>query len=235
MMNKYGWILVTAGLIACNDNDKVGAQTDLNDIYADYKVFGEEENETVTVLLQFRAGGADGKTIVIKSPGKVTIDGTPLQADSAGVSGAYYEAAFPLASFEGAHTIMFESPDGKRHRQPFKFSSFKFKDEPATAVQMKARRFYLEGLPDTAKLRLLMTDTSFATRDVNLETEIQDGSILITDQMWRALKPGPLFLEIYREESKGISGFSKSGGSITIHYGLKREFIGLPPAQALKK
>lgn len=99
-MNKYGWILVTAGLIACNDIDKVGAQTDLNDIYADYKVFGEEENETVTVLLQFRAGGADGKTIVIKNPGKVTIDGTPLQADSAGVSGAYYEAAFPLASLK---------------------------------------------------------------------------------------------------------------------------------------
>ena len=229
MIRGYWMIVFLIGfaLAACNNTD-VENENVATDFYADYKIWGEEGKETVTVLLQYRLGGSDGKTTVL--PEGVTIDGIPLPADSAGISGAYYEAAFPSATFEGDHIIEFITPDGKKHSQAFGYAVFAFVDEPPATLTMEPVTFELSGLPDSAKLHLLITDTAFATNDLNTEVEIIKGAFTITKQMWQGLKPGPMVLEIYREEKKPLYGFSKAGGILTTHYGLKREFIALPKA-----
>ena len=62
-----------------------------NAIYFDYRVWGDEENDNVTVRLQYLIGGENGNTIVLEDPGKVEFDGEILQADSSRMNGFYYE------------------------------------------------------------------------------------------------------------------------------------------------
>lgn len=234
MLKRYGPIIFAgaATLAACTNNDAENEKVGSDAVYADYRIWGEEGKESVTVFLQYRSGGAGGNTIVLQKPGSVAIDGIPLNADSAGISGAYYEAAFPVADFSGDHLISFKDPVGKEHKQPFSFSAFSFLHELPATLPMQPLTFQLSGLPDSAKLQLLLTDTAFATNDLNAEIMVINGALNMTDQMWRGLKPGPMVLEIFKEEEKPLYGFSKAGGVLTTHYGLKREFIALPAAIA---
>jgi hypothetical protein len=231
-------IFISAATLAACNNVEIGSTKDVGDeaIYADYKVWGEEGKETVTVLLQYRMGGPDGTTLVLEKPGGVAIDSIPLAVDSAGISGAYYEGTFPLATFTGNHVIEYSSSEGKKHRTPFSFSPFSFKNEPPETVPMKPVTFYLTGLPpEPTILRIVMTDTAFATDDVNTEIAVEMGELTISAQMWQSLKPGPVVLEIYREEEKQLSTFSKEGGIMTINYGLKRELHCVLPKDTLSR
>lgn len=231
MLKRYRLIVFAcaASLAACTNEGAVAEGQTSTAIYADYKIRGEEGQSTVTVVLQFRLGGRDGEAIVLEKPGGVTIDGMALNADSAGISGAYYEAAFPLDTFNGDHLIEFTGPGGEKHKQAFNYAPFAFAKEPPPAFPMHPVTFHLSGLPDSTGLRMILTDTAFATQDINTEIKVVKGALTITDQMWRKLKPGPVLLEIYKEVETPLPLFSKAGGVMTIHYGLKREFSVLPP------
>lgn len=221
-------ILSAATMAACT-NAEIGSSKNVGNeaIYADYKIWGEEGKETVNVLLQFRVGGPDGTTLVLENPGSVAIDGIPLRVDSAGITGAYYEAVFPLAHFGGKHFIVYTSTEGKQHRQEFTFSPFTLTKELAEELPMGPMSIELGGLPNQSSLRIAITDTSFVTNDVGEEVEAVNGVLKITPEMWQALKPGPIVFEIYREEEIDLSTFSKEGGLMTITYGLKREFTAV--------
>src|SRR3712207_5845550 len=98
-MNKGFVFLMLLIVFAGCTNAEIGSSKDVasDGVYADYKIWAEEGKETVTVLLQYRMGGPDGTTLVLEPPGGVAFDGAPLKVDSAGITGAYYEASFPLS------------------------------------------------------------------------------------------------------------------------------------------
>ena len=85
--------------------------------------------EDVTVNLQYRMGGRNGTTLVLNEPSKVFFDGEQLKADSAKVTGAFYEVQKPLSSFSGKHVISFTSLDNREYKEEFEFIPFTFSRE----------------------------------------------------------------------------------------------------------
>ena len=69
------FILPSILLFACTSNE-IGNSKDVNPdaIYFDYKIWGEEGNENVTVKLQYRFGGQNGTTLTMEDPAKVELD-----------------------------------------------------------------------------------------------------------------------------------------------------------------
>src|SRR5688572_12607902 len=71
--------------------------------YLDYKIWGNENDDEVTILLQFLDGGIYGNTMLLEPPAEVLLDGKPLSADSSRMTGAFYEARATIESFLGQH------------------------------------------------------------------------------------------------------------------------------------
>src|SRR5690242_16682538 len=115
------FILFTS-IISCTSNE-IGNIKDVNPetIWFDYKVWGEEGNEDMTIMLQFRFGGSNGTTLMLDTPSKVELDGIELKADSSRMTGAFYEAIRPVKDFGGKHSIVFTNTNGKKHREEFRF------------------------------------------------------------------------------------------------------------------
>src|SRR4026208_282257 len=84
-------------LTACNSNE-IGSSKDVNPetIYFDYKLWGEEGNDDITLMLQYRYGGKNGTTLVLGEPSKVELDGELIPADSSNMTGAFYEMIKPI-------------------------------------------------------------------------------------------------------------------------------------------
>src|SRR5207253_2195966 len=91
---------------SCTSNE-IGNSKDVNPdaIYFDYRIYGDEKDENITIYLQYRMGGKNGTTLVLNKPAKVELDGEEISADSAKLSGAYYEIEKPIKTFEGKHEI----------------------------------------------------------------------------------------------------------------------------------
>src|SRR5687768_14068709 len=105
-------ILVSGSLAGCDQ--RPATVSNPNDIYFDYRITGEE-NDDVACVLQYKRGGPDGEAIMIREPGSVELDGVRLEADSAGFSGIYYEQYIPSEEFIGTHSIVHTSPDKKTY------------------------------------------------------------------------------------------------------------------------
>jgi hypothetical protein len=153
------------------------------------------------------------------------LDGTDLNVDSARLTGTFYEAQKPVAAFTGKHTITIIDMTGKEHKQEFEFVPFALADELPEQIKMERFIIRLTGFTKTpARMRLVLTDTAFTTKDVNEELLVKSGEITITPRMWEALKAGPVTMEIYREEEQSLKKNSKQDGRLLITYALKREF-----------
>lgn len=225
-MRIFLLICTIAIFSACN-NTEIGKAKDVNPeaVYYDYKVWGEEGSENVTVMLQYRFGGEDGTSLTLDSPSKVSIDGEMLRLDSVKFSGAYYELIKPSAQFEGKHTILFMDTNGKEHKEEFTYLPFALAADlpeqlPRKPITLKLTNFTAAPTP----VRLVMTDTAFTSNDVNEELKIEKGELKITARYWNALKAGPVTLEIYREEEQPLKKASKEGGRLMMTYALKRQF-----------
>ena len=90
-----------------NEKEKKAEGIDPALIYYDYKVQADQEKESVTVMLQYRFGNADGGTMLLEEPSKVSLDGMELKPDSAKLTGVFYELMKPLEELKGRHTIDF--------------------------------------------------------------------------------------------------------------------------------
>mgnify|MGYP001588509514 FL=1 len=85
-MNRLFLLLLTSSFLvfcSCNSNE-IGKEKDVDpeSIYFDYQVKGEEGDDHVTVLLQYRFAGENGTTLTIDEPGKVEFDGEVIKVDS---------------------------------------------------------------------------------------------------------------------------------------------------------
>jgi hypothetical protein len=215
--------LVAAG---CNERDQQRDTSLSGDIlYFDYRIWSEEGKNTVTCLTQFRSGGPNGPAVVLKEPARVSMDNEVLHFDSAALSGAYYEISKPVHDFSGRHTINFTDGNGKEHREEFEFIPFRLASALPEKIQNEPFSVHLDPFPRRETVvHLSLTDTAFMSNDVNELVEVKDAELKISQKMLDRLAPGPIIMELFREEEKSRHHGTKERGRIWISYGLRREF-----------
>jgi hypothetical protein len=193
-------------------------------VFAAYAITAEEGGENVTCLLRFHQRNSRGPALFLEPPAGVTFDGIALQADSTRLGGAYYEWQQPLASFEGTHTVVFKNAEGKEYKEDFRFQPFILTNDLTGTVPRGEIVLQLEGLAPTDYVRVLLTDTSFTTTDINEVDTVTDGRLSISRAALRNVASGPVTLHLFKEEERRLKNAPAGGGLLSITYGLSREF-----------
>jgi hypothetical protein len=211
---------------SCNSNE-IGNGKDVNPeaIYFDYKIWGDEGNDNLTVRLQYRFGGKNGTTLTIEEPARVELDDELVPVDSTKMTGAFYEIHKPINKFSGEHTISFTDVNAKQYREKFRFQPLQLKT--ALPDTLKRGKMFLEvdGLDGKRFVRVILSDTSFASEGINRVDTIKNGQIIISEKDLESLVNGPIQLELIKEEERPVRNGTREGGKFSISYGLKREFI----------
>jgi hypothetical protein len=210
---------------SCTSNE-IGSSKDVNPdaVYFDYKIWGEEGAEAVTVMLQYRFGGSNGTTLILDEPAKVELDGELIKTDSSKMTGAFYEVMKPLASFTGDHKILFTDINKKKYEEEFSFKPFKLSREIPAELKRSELIFDFEGLDPVDYVRVFARDTSFESNDINRIDTVKNGRIILALADLDNLVNGPIHIQFYKEDEKPVKSATKEGGRIAITYGLKREF-----------
>ena len=218
-------ILSAFFIYSCTSNE-IGNSEDVNPdaVFFDYEVWAEEDSDNVTVKLQYRMGGPNGTTLVLNDPSKVELDGEEIKLDSTKFSGAYYEMQKPLASFIGKHSIVFTDLNNNKYTEEFEFTPFDISPNVPTILKRGDIVFNLKGLEPMEYIRVILTDTSFTSRDINDVDTVRNGKLIISAERLSALKDGPIHLQFNREFERPVRKGTKEGGILSITYRLKREF-----------
>lgn len=209
-------------LFSCTNN-RGAAGTDA--LYADYSITADEGAENVTCLLKFYRGKQLGDALYLEPPAGVSLDGAALTADSAGLSGTYYEVQKPLNGFAGIHTIVFKNAEGKEYKEEFNFQPFRMADDQLVETLTRGdRSIRLDGLAPVETIRVLVTDTAFSTPDINDVQTVRNGAVSISEAALRNVASGPVTLTLIKEEERPLKNAPARGGKLSITYSLSREF-----------
>lgn len=223
-MNRlYLFVFSVSSILFLNCNNKKGSdEVNPDAVYFDYQITGKEGDDNLTVLLQYRDGGQDGDAV---SMGKVILDGELLPADSAKMSGIFYELHKPIAEFAGKHSIVFTDINKKEYKEDFSFQPIFLLTPVTDTAQRSDLVFEFEGLEAKDFIRVVMTDTSFANNGINRVDAVSNGRLVITKDDLETLANGPVQVEFIREYEKPVKNGTDEGGRLLITYSLKREFF----------
>lgn len=221
-------------LFSCKSEDKpdvmVGSsEADPEFIYFDYQVKGEETNDSVTILLQFRQDYANGRTLKLDPPSQVTLDGEVLKADSTKITGAFYEIQKQVDSFPGAHTIVFTGVNKTRYKETFYFQPMQLLTSLPETIPAEDLWLELSGIGPDEKVRLVLTDTVFGSEGIDRLDSLSGNRLLISREDLASLAPGPVQLFLVKETNQPIKNGTYSGGNIFSSFELRREFILTKP------
>jgi hypothetical protein len=220
-------LLLICTLAACQNKSKAESddEEDTGLFYYDYLISGEEGQDSVTVMLQYRQGGRSGKALALPAPTTVTLDQELLPADSTKQTGVFYEVRKPLQEFAGDHRIVVTGGSNERQEQNFSFVPFGLAAEFAEKIKQQPFAIRLTHFPDSPeRIRLVIVDTSFVSKDVNEEMKIEQGEIKVTRTHLSKVVKGPVTLEIYHEHETPLKNASKTNGRLLVSYGLRRQF-----------
>jgi len=226
-MPKYfiGPIFILFVLTACIDNPfKRKKHINPDYVFFDYKIRGEENQENVTVYIQYRNVGPNGRGLVLEDPAEVRLDGELIHPDSTKLTGAYYEIQKPLESFAGPHTIVLTDQNKKQYKEEFQYHPFMLVTSLGSAIHRESLVLNFEGLSPVDYIDLTATDTSFTSRDINEIDTVKNGRLELSKDKLKNLVNGPITLLISKETEGGVQNGTKAGGTILISYGLQREF-----------
>ena len=231
-MNRSPLILFLSFIVfvfvftSCGSNE-VGNSKDVNpeSIYFDYKVWGDEGNDDATVMLQYKFAGRNGTTLVLDEPSKVELDGQEIKVDSSKMTGAFYEVIKPLKDFIGKHNIVFTNLENKQYQEEFNFRPISLRTKIPAEIKRGDLAFDLDGLEPMDYVRVLLTDTSFASDDINWIDTVRNGRVVITKEDLKRVVNGPVHLELIKEIDKPVKNGTREGGQFSFSYGLKREFV----------
>lgn len=216
--NILGLWLVTSCLHTENARDRKQSG-----VYADYRIWGEEGREAVTCLFRFYEGGPEGASLVL-GKNSISIDGIPMVAGSARQTGAFYEFSLPLQDVEGPHTILFRDDQGNEYREAFDFRRLYISPELDAVQRRGSFTIGIAGVKEMEPVRVILTDTSFATADINEWFPVVGGKVRIGALHMINVASGPLNLHLFREEDRPLKNPPAGGGTISISYGLQRSF-----------
>jgi hypothetical protein len=211
-------ILVTA-VASCKNFDRRDVSTAL---YANYSIRGEEGKEFVTAFFQFFDDPVE-RALVLKEPAKIFLDDNLLLPDSAKETGGFYEMQIPIQDFTGTHTIRFIDAENREHREEFSFTPFRLTNQVKDSFNRKDMVFGIEGLEDQDIVRVVITDTSFESEEVN-EMDTVINQRLDLRKYLPAISNGPVTVYLFKEEERSLENKPSKRGTISITYSLKREF-----------
>lgn len=201
------------------------ADVNMEDIFLDYRISAEEGDNNLNIVLQFRDGSEDGRTLVVGDAGKVELDGEPLIADSAELSGAFYEIQKPINAFSGEHKIILSGPGGKEFSETFVFYPMTLNTPIADTMRREDWVLELGGLEKVDYVRVVMVDTSFINEGINRVDTVYGGRLLIRRADLEELHNGDIHLELYRENERPTRNGGEAGGRFSMTYAIKRDFI----------
>lgn len=212
-------------LLGCTSNE-IGNSRDVSPdaIFFDYKIRGDEKDGHITVYVQYRMGGPNGTTLVLNEPARVELDGEVIPADSARLTGAYYEIQKPVDSFLGKHTITFTDLNKKEYKEQFEYRPFELRADIPAIVRRRDLTFDFDGLGTDDFIRVTATDTSFASRDINEIDTLKNGRLVIPASRLKNLVNGPITLLLTHESERSVRNGTREGGRIVVSYSLEREF-----------
>lgn len=221
-----GLLLLTAFFACTNNKEEDGRprHDKPSDIFADYRISGEEGKEGVTCLLQFYEGGPRGASLLLEDPAAIKIDGEVPVADSTLRTGAYYELQKPLATFAGTHTFTLTDEHGQVYEEKVVFEPLVLQTELGQRVTADSLVLQVGGLLPGEKLRVVLVDMDFNTEDINRLQKVEEGQIVLTREDLRQVAPGPVTLMLYKEAEKKLQNGTAAGGQLSITYSLSREF-----------
>ena len=214
-----GLLWLTASCL--NTDNRPGGRSPV--IFADYRIWGEEGKDDVTCLFRLFEGSPDGESLVLRE-GSIALDGRLLQPDSAAETGAYYESIRQVSEFSGTHTITLRDERGRTFREEFEFLPFYIRPEMASIQMRGPISIGIEGVAAGEELRVIVTDTSFSTPDINELMPVLDGKLTLSPIQLDRVTSGPLNLHLYKEEERPLKNPPPGGGMIAISYGLQRFF-----------
>ena len=214
-------------LLSCQgaDRKRDRSQPGSGNLYLDYRVWGDEESGLVTIRLQFRDGGPEGDALAVDETAEVLLDGEILETQSSRMNGSYYEAGRAIDGFAGRHQVVLKGWRGKDYLQEFEYPVFTLARDLPAEIAREELVLELEGLTDGDNVKILMNDTAFYSRGIDRYDSVRDGRIVLTAADLSRLRPGPVHLELIREEERPTREHPGGGGLLQLAYGLSREAI----------
>lgn len=193
--------------------------------YCDYRVTGDEESNTVTVLMQFRAGSPDGPGMLLDTPASVSLDGYPLEPDSTRMHGVYYEQRWLAHEFNGGHQIKYVTPEGDSLVEKFSFPVFGLAQPLPEKWSVTDTEIEITGLPADDSLHILLLDTAYLSRGIDRFIRLEDSKIKLSAAELGRLRKGPIIFHIYRDRERELKQANEAGGRLATSFMLSRRFI----------
>ena len=213
-------ILLLAG---CKSNE-IGNSKDVNPdaIYQEYSVLVTEDSEA-TFNAQFRFGGDNGTTLVLNDKSQVSFDGKALAVDSSDGMGAYYQTKLPNAFAAGNHKWTFTYNNEKSYTNAITLQPFTLITNFAKPLPQANLELHFSGLQDNDEINISISDTSYLSRyqDVDTTLKINGGKVIIAASQINKLAPGPLNIDVSKEQNISLKEATKEGGAILYRYRLQ--------------
>ncbi len=223
-MLKYFPCFLLLILFACNNNKKPSEAGDVEALFADYKISGEEGYNQLTVLARFYPGDNSDESVLLNPPAKLELDGELFPVDSATMTGAFYELNKPVTGFSGKHTITYTGVNSRPYQEEFNFEPLILRTEIPAVMRRGDIYFDLSGVEPGDRVRILMTDTSFVNEGISRLDTVNNGRLKISAEALKNLANGPIQLELVKEIDRPVKNGTIKGGRLRILYRLRRSF-----------
>jgi hypothetical protein len=218
-------LCIALALSACLGSTGQENETDPENLFFDFKIWGEEGNDSITVMLFFRDGGPTGPAVGIEEPGTVFLDGERLLPDSNAMTGVFYTVSKQVKSFTGQHSIHYTASNKKKYREDFVFRPFAIKATLPDTLKRERLVIQLEGLGQPDVLRMLVSDTSFPGDGIQRMDTVWNNRLVITKGELDNLYSGPVYLELNKENERPVDKGTREGGMVSVSYSVRRELF----------
>jgi hypothetical protein len=198
---------------------------DQGPLFLDYRITGEEGNDSVAVLISFHENNLYGPVVAIEDPGYVKLDGKAINPDNSAITGPFYPAFRAVKSFKGTHSILYVSSDGKKIEQSFSFQPFSILNPLPDTISRQEFTLGLAGINRGDMVRVLMTDTSFPGEGVERIDSAAGKKVMITASDLSKLEAGPVQVELSRETRSNISSNGAVVGICSVVFTIRREIF----------
>lgn len=199
------------------------AFTDEN-IYLDYVISATEEDSVLTILLQFK-DQMTGDALLIPPPGKVSLDGVEIPADSSKIGGVYYEINRRPGDFPGDHEILYTDQENNHYMEKIKFEPLKLLSSIPDTLDGSGFDLSFSGIGNRDQLIIIYRDTANFHDDQRKAGEPGENRINLSAQDLETLSEGPIQLELLRESKYNMQQTPPAGGQLKSTYTIKKELF----------
>jgi len=224
--------LVIVSMASCEDVE-IGNSKDVNPdaIFMQYDINGEEGGEG-HFMARFRFAGAKGTTLVLNDSSHFSFDGKQIVVDTtSGSLGAYY--GLPITAGDAVHTADFTDSRGKLYSNKIQFKPFSLLNNLQEPIGGADLNLSFKGLSDGDKIMLAISDTSSLEnfRDIDTTITVKNNRIIIPQKQLQNLSPGPITIDVSKEEKTSLQNKTPEGGELTTSYRLQRKDATLKKTQ----